>query len=105
MNSQWWGVNLPCTECRGETSLQLVLFSADGELKFTFYCSKCRKILDWVVGATQLAHRALMCDMDRYHKPHPTNRPLSPPLSKPEKLTEKDKKLLSDFGIDEEGLK
>jgi hypothetical protein len=104
MKMQWWGCMLTCPECKGETILQLVLFSADGQIQLSYWCPKCKEIYRWDVFATQLAHQALMNDMEKARKNPPTIQPVQPPLRlKPPLITDQDRNFAHGFGIDLEG--
>ena len=97
---RWWGISLSCPKCKADTTLQLMAYSADGEFRLTFYCVDCRETIQWRVFASQLAHRAMLNDMEKQTPIVPATRVLRPPiLPKPEKVTEDDRKFLEDFGI------
>ena len=101
MKKHWWGTFLHCPECKSECILQLMFFAADGELQFKYWCPKCKEIYQWDVYATQLAHQALLNDMENDRKNPPTIQPVKPPLRlKPPLMTEEDKKDAHDMGID-----
>jgi len=100
----WWGAVCTCPECKVECTLQVAFFKADGQLQYTYWCPKCKEIYNWEVYASQVAHQALMNDMEKARKAPPTIQPVQPPLRlKPPLLTEKDKKDAHDMGIDWDG--
>jgi predicted Zn-ribbon and HTH transcriptional regulator len=51
---KWWGLTVNCPDCKSETTLQFVMFSADGELKFTTYCPHCKEIITYKCYASFL---------------------------------------------------
>jgi len=105
MEQVWYGVCVPCHKCKKETTIQACSFSADSEFRFTCYCFDCQEVIVWRVFASQLAHKALVSDMEKQTPIVPATRVLRPPiLPKPEKVTEEDKKFLHDFGIDPEEM-
>lgn len=84
------------------------MFSSDGELRFLLECDKCKIILNWRVFASALAEKARDNDIARCHTSPviPVSRRLTPPLAiPPEKLSEEDKQILKDFGIDPDSMK
>ena len=96
----WYGVARKC-ECDTDGNLYQFAFSADGEFLFSFYCPKCKKPFHWRIYASQLQHDALCRDVVKSRR----GKVIPESIIPPEKLSDKDKKLLHDFGIDEEGLK
>jgi hypothetical protein len=110
----WWGVSISCPQCKGATVLQFAFFSADGEMKFTFYCPTCKELLHWSIYASVLAHMALRNDLqkDKLTAPAPKlhpGKPVKPPLALPqptEKLTVADAKWMAEMHIQppDEGL-
>lgn len=101
MEMQWWGATIQCPECKCDTVLQIAMFSADGELKFTFWCPKCKELYHWRVFATSLQHQAFINDMEKAQRVIPVSRPLKPPLQiPPEKISEEDRNFMKDFHID-----
>ena len=108
MQPQWIEMGLRCPDCKLEITITQIAYSADGEWRFSGKCSKCHRLV-WLRNfATYFAYQALRNDIERCHKPPvvPTNRRLTPPLAiPPEKLSEEDKQILKDFGIDPDSMK
>ena len=104
----FWGVDVFCPKCKKSATLQLVLFSADGELKMTYFCFGCREALEYRTFASALAHRALLNDIDAERKETKRKReerggrpPLEPPLAvPPPAITDEDRKWEREMGID-----
>ena len=97
----WWSASCTCPECKVECTLQVAFFKADGQFQFTYWCSKCKELYNWEVYASQVAHQALMNDMEKARKAPPTIQPVQPPLRlKPPLMTEQDRKFEKDIGID-----
>ena len=111
METQWYNIEFKCTECESKTHLQKAIFSADGELCFTFYCGKCKEQRQWRVYASRLQHKALLSDMKRDPSTRRRGRKITPVEAKsptpPQKaeLTEKDKEFLRKLKIDPLGRK
>ena len=101
MNQSWWDIAFSCVDCKTALPISLAAFSADGEFRFTFYCDKCKQTFNWRAFASKLQHIALMNDMEKEKKIIPA-QPQKKVIIPPEKLTDKDKKFLSDFGINSE---
>jgi hypothetical protein len=103
MEQGWSKCGILCPDCHQQVQLDDIASSADGELRISGICPKCKERVNWRVFASQLAHQALCNDITRCHKPNtiPVSRRLAPPLAIPlEKISEDDKKLLHEFGID-----
>ena len=100
----WWSASCTCPECKVECTLQVSFFKADGQLQFTYWCHKCKELYNWEVYASQVAHQALMNDMEKARKAPLTIQPVQPPLRlKPPLVSDKDKKDAHDMGIDLDG--
>jgi hypothetical protein len=95
---------MDCPVCHKDCELQKLLFSADSELEFIFMCLDCKRLVQWKVFATALAHRALMNDMEKTHKKEVQTGPIKPPLQLPAgepdlKLTKQDRRDLKSLHI------
>jgi hypothetical protein len=105
VNVKWWGISLDCPEHKKSCILQVATFSADGELRFTFWCPDCKEFYNYQVFASALQHRALMNDIgaDKQipRKPQPVRPPTALP-SPPTVLTDDDKEWEHFMGIDPE---
>ena len=100
MKMSWWGASCQCQECNSDTILQMVMFASDGQFRFIYWCQRCKDTRMWDVYASQIAHQALLNDLEKARKASPTVKPLKPPLQiKPPLMTDKDKKDAHDMGI------
>ena len=101
LDMQWWGCSLTCPECNIETVLGSFAFSADGGLQMAYECSKCKRKYKWEIFATQLAHKALLNDIEKARRAPQTVQAVRPPLLlKLPLMSEQDKKDAHDMGID-----
>ena len=104
MQQAWSNCGILCPDCKQQVRLDDVASSADGELRISGLCPKCRERVSLRVFATALAHQALCNDIARCHTSPivPVSRRLNPPLAiPPEKISDDDKRLLHEFGIDD----
>lgn len=92
MQQTWYGIARKC-DCGTDTNLYEVAFSADTELRFAFYCPKCRKSFGWRVFAAQLQHDAMCRDMAK-------GKPVTAPVVlTPEDFSDEDLKILKLMNI------
>jgi hypothetical protein len=87
MSSNWWLLICPCPTCKGDANVLQIGYSADGELKFFFFCPKCNKPFDQKIYDTTLRIKAKQKDeaRDKRTKPQkqlpPINGVQLPPFS------------------------
>lgn len=103
MEQHYWGISLKCEQCKVDVEIQLVMFSADGELKFTYWCRTCKQIWHHLVYASSLAEQARRNDLTKHLEKMLVTGPVKPPLKqkllpKPE-FSVQDCKELRDMGI------
>ena len=102
MRTTWWGISVECPDCHKSCTLQGVMFSADGELRFLFSCFGCKQVVQYNVFSQALQHRALMNDVEADEK-RKGKGIVTPPLALPapsSELTSEDRRWERAMGID-----
>ena len=104
MDMTWWTIRIECPQCQGETALQSVDYSSDGEWRFCFWCAKCKNPIVWRVFQSQLAAQAQARDFEKWTAKQNTQKldraigkeiariagPVQPPLEPKLNLTRQD---------------
>ena len=96
MVQTWTIVTISCVQCGQVAELKQVECSSDGQLRFLCACHQCKHMVQWLPFATQLAHLALMKDIERSVEIKAT---LAVPLIPAPAFNEEDGKFLTDLNI------
>jgi hypothetical protein len=111
MDITWWGFKeVSCPKCQAVSFLMEVHFSADGQLRFKYYCTTCKVCFPIDYFASQLKNIALGLDLEKNLASRNTveksiKSPIKPTvkqISSP-KQTDEDRKFLRSLGIDPDG--
>ena len=100
MDTKWHGLALLCPGCSKNFTILQIFATCTGELKVEGLCATCGKELFWQSTFAHLICSALVCDMNEAGLQKPQLQ-LPPAPSSP--LSDEDKKMGKDFGIDLEG--
>jgi hypothetical protein len=100
----WWSFGTVCKKHKREATLQSFEFSADGELRLTFYCYECKDFFVTCIYASTLEEDAREKDRGlREGQQNKLAKPVRPPLQiTPPAFTEEDMKFLAELKIKDE---
>ena len=96
MIQTWTNLEITCCTCKNIAELKEIHCAADGQFKFVCACHTCKSMVHWCPYASQIAHIALLKDIERTKE---LETALAVPLISPPAFTPEDAEFFKTFHI------